>query len=105
MTRIASPGATAAATKLKGAGFDATVGQGMSAQPTTEIRYAKGMESEAKTLTQYVPGASVLQSDVRSVTLVLGSDHLKVLDHPKPPKSHSSGSGKTKKAIDRGCIN
>jgi LCP family protein required for cell wall assembly len=101
-------GATAAANTLKKAGFDASVGQGVAAQASTEIRYASGMEWAAKTLAQYVPGASVEEANVSTLTLVLGSDNAKArasLPTHKTTTPSSSTPATTHKAIDSGCIN
>jgi LCP family protein required for cell wall assembly len=103
-----SGGATTAATMLKKAGFDASVGQGVPAQASTEIRYGRGMEAAAKTLAAYVPGASVEEANVSTLTLVLGSDDVKArstLPAHKTPTPSSSTSSTTRKAIDSGCIN
>jgi LCP family protein required for cell wall assembly len=98
-------GATTASNTLKAAGFSTSVGSGMPQQASTEIHYAKGMEAQAKTLAEYVPGATVEQGNVQTLTLVLGSDHLKARATPVKPKSAKSAKNKTHKAIDSGCIN
>ena len=64
---------TAAAT-LKAAGFTADAGDSPAQQTSTTIVYPGGMESQAKTLAQYVPGAAVRKGDVATLTLTLGSD-------------------------------
>ena len=59
------------------AGFLATVGNTDQHTPTTVIDYPDGMQSQAKTLARYVPGASLEQSGtVSKVTLILGADGL-----------------------------
>jgi hypothetical protein len=99
-------GASAASDALKQAGFTTSIGNGLPTQKTTEIRYAKGMEAQAKTLAQYVPGATVDQdSSVQTLTLVLGSNNLKAQSTPSKPKPPKSSKNKSHKAIDAGCIN
>ena len=101
-------GATAAANALKTAGFNASAGPGVAAQASTQIRYASGMESAAKTLAQYVPGASVEEANVSTLTLVLGSDNLKArsaLPTHKTTTPSSTATAATHKAIDAVCIN
>jgi LCP family protein required for cell wall assembly len=99
-------GASAASNTLKQAGFSTSTGNGLPAQKATEIRYPKGMEAQAKTLAQYVPGATVDQAaGVQTLTLVLGSDHLKAHSTPTKPKPPKSSKNKSHKAIDSGCIN
>jgi LCP family protein required for cell wall assembly len=95
--------ATTASTALKTAGFVATVGSGLPTQTATEIRYGKGMESQAKTLATYVPGATVVQADVNTLTLVLGSKG--VTAKSTPAKATPPSKTKTHKAIDATCIN
>jgi LCP family protein required for cell wall assembly len=102
--------ATNAAT-LRTAHFQTgTVGSAPSPAAVTVIEYPNGMQSQAKTLAGYVPGA-VLQevTTVSRVTLVLGQDG-KSVSIPKPASSHSgSAAPKTtapkSPAIDSGCIN
>ncbi len=102
----ADGGAAAASSALKQAGFTTSIGKGLPNQKATEIRYAKGMESQAKTLAGYVPGATVDQdATVHTLTLVLGSNNLKAHSTPSKPKSPNSSKNKSHKAIDAGCIN
>lgn len=96
-------GATAATKTLKKAGFVSSLGPDVAAHSSTVIEYASGMEAQAKTLAQYVPNASVQEANVSTLTLVLGSDHVKAQAAPaQAKKSHKT---KSHKAIDSGCIN
>ena len=64
---------------LKDAGFRTGAAATVSTQPTTTIEYPLGMEADAKALSAYVAGASVVAStDVTGVTLVLGGDGKRV---------------------------
>jgi LCP family protein required for cell wall assembly len=109
---------------LRSQGFQiGTVGDATSPVTATTIEYADGMQSQAKTLAQYVPGALLLKSSVTSLTLLLGPDGLKAKALPKPTNSPSTGTSSTPssttstsssptpsmstapKAIDRACIN
>jgi LCP family protein required for cell wall assembly len=102
----ANGAATTAAHALDKAGFRATVAQSTPYQTSTEIRYAPGMESAAKTLAGYVPGSTVRQGDVSSLTLLIGSDNLKALSAlPTTHKAPTAAKSKAAKAIDSGCIN
>ena len=108
-------GAAATATKtLRSAGFTATVDRTVATGTlaSTTIEYPAGMESQAKTLAHYVPGAAVKQADVSGVTLILGADGVQATATPpsttKSGSSASSASSATKKsktAIDATCIN
>jgi LCP family protein required for cell wall assembly len=99
-------GAAAAMKALRQAGFTTSVGKGVTTQKATEIRYPKGMEPQAKTLAQYVPGATVDQAaGVQTVTLVLGSNNVKARTTPAKSKPPKSSQNKSRKAIDAGCIN
>jgi hypothetical protein len=78
------------AAALRQAGF--TIGKvGDSPQPTktTTIEYADGMQSQAKTLAQYVPGAALRKADVSTLTLLLGSDGT----HAQPTATQHSSAG------------
>ena len=110
-------GAAGAAVKaLHTAGFtasvDATTGTGTLA--TTTIEYPAGMESQAKTLAHFVPGAAVkVVPDVSGVTLIIGADGVTATATPpgttssgsSAPSSTSSSTKKSKNAIDAACIN
>ena len=79
----------------------------------TTIEYAAGMESQAKTLSAYVPGAVLVKASVTRLTLLLGSDGLSA--KAKTPASSatsaptststSTSAAPKPKAIDSGCIN
>lgn len=104
----AKRGAAAAASKVLGAqGFSSTVDfAAAGSQTTTTIEYAKGMEAEAKTLAQYVPGASVQLGDVTVLTLRLGMDGVTARAKSTPSSTPSaSAATKAPKALDAGCIN
>ena len=105
---------------LRGAGFQVSeVGDNPSPSPSTVIEYADGMQSQAKTLATFVPGASLQQvPSIAHVTLLLGNDALTV-KVPHTSASSSSGSSATTsttatsgttgssaapKPIDSGCI-
>ena len=98
-------GAAAAAATLGKAGFKTTVDKTSGSATTTTITYPKGSESQAKTLARYVPGASVKQDNVSTVTLTLGSDGIQVKSTPTGGASKSNSKKKSPKAIDSGCIN
>jgi LCP family protein required for cell wall assembly len=95
---------------LTKAGFSATAGNftGSASQQTT-IEYASGMADQAKTLAKYVPGATVQQRPVSTLTLVLAGDGVSARSTAKPAPSASSSSSSTAapshKALDAGCIN
>ena len=107
--------ATAATHTLASAGFHATVGPDASgSQSASVIEFPAGMESQAKTLARYVPGATAQQADVTTVTLVLGSDGATARATPAAaPTSGRSGSASpsssasatSANAIDAHCIN
>ena len=100
--------ATAASGVLTTAGFHSSVDQAASgSQESTTINYAKGMESQAKTLAKYVPGAVLQESNVSVLTLVLGGDGLtaKAVSTSATPTSSAGSSSSATKAIDSGCIN
>ena len=95
-------GAAAANTAtLNKAGFKATVDKTGGSLPATTIEYPAGSESQAKTLAKYVPGASVVQSNVSSVTLTLGADGVNAKSTPSQSHTHKHKP----KAIDSKCIN
>jgi hypothetical protein len=102
--------ATSNAKTLGSAGFLATVGDTDQHTDQTTIDYPDGMQAQAKTLAQYVPGALLEEStDVSKVTLILGSDHLqakakptkaaaKSKKTPAKPKPSATPSGVTNAA-------
>jgi LCP family protein required for cell wall assembly len=97
--------ATVATGLLAHAGFHATVSTAAASLESTTIEYPSGMESQAKTLALYVPGALLQQSSsVSTVTLVLGGDGLTAKATPTKATPKSSTSS-TAKAADAGCIN
>ncbi|MGH8862314.1 MAG: LCP family protein [Jatrophihabitantaceae bacterium] len=97
--------AATASAALKKAGFQTTVDPASSGTvPTTTIEYPKGSEAQAKTLARYVPGASVAQADVSTVTLTLGADGLTAKSTTTPAKP-SKAKVKSPAAIDSKCIN
>ncbi len=97
--------AATAVSTLDKAKFKASVDKASGRTATTTITYPKGMESQAKTLSRYVPGASVQQSDVSGVTLTLGADGIQAKSRPSHGQSRSNAKKKSAKAIDSGCIN
>ncbi|HEY3630802.1 MAG TPA: LCP family protein [Jatrophihabitantaceae bacterium] len=110
--------ATSNAKTLGSAGFLATVGDTDQHTDQTTIDYPDGMQAQAKTLAQYVPGALLEEStDVSKVTLILGSDHLqakakptkaaaKSKKTPAKPKPSATPSGVTNAAQNsKSCIN
>jgi LCP family protein required for cell wall assembly len=108
----ASAGTGAAAQNaatLSKAGFSASAGNFTGSAPSqTTIDYGTGMESQAKTLARYVPGAALLQSRVTTLTLVLAGDGVSARSTAKPTPSASSSSSTAAaahKPLDSGCIN
>ena len=102
--------AGAAAGVLSNAGFHATANTAAASQESTTINYAKGMESQAKTLARYVPGAALQETNVSVLTLVLGGDGLtakvpSASSSSTPSGSTAASSTPAKKPIDAGCIN
>ena len=89
---------------LAKAGFHSSVDQNSGKQPTTTIEYPAGSESQARTLARYVPGASVEQTNVSTVTLTLGTDGITAQSKPSAG-SRSSSKKKSKAAVDSSCIN
>ncbi|HSY15793.1 MAG TPA: LCP family protein, partial [Jatrophihabitantaceae bacterium] len=82
--------ATSNSATLATLGFQASVGNGTQTQSITEIQYPDGMQSQAKAVLAHIPGATPIKtSSVSGVTLVLGTDGLKVTA-PAPPTSGSS---------------
>jgi hypothetical protein len=92
------------AAELKHLGFKVgTVDQG-TASANTVIQYPSGMESQAKTLLAYVPGATTeMVSGLARVTLLLGSDGLHA--KAKTPTTHPTTTAPKPKPIDASCIN
>ena len=92
------------AAELKHLGFKVgTVDQG-TASANTVIQYSSGMESQAKTLLAYVPGATTEKvSGLARVTLLLGADGLSV--KAKTPTPHPTTTAPKPKPIDASCIN
>jgi hypothetical protein len=94
---------------LAKAGFSTTAANFTGTAPaTTTIEYAAGMEAQAKTLAEYVPGAAVRQGNVSTVTLVLAGDGVSARSTPAAPTTapKSTTASKTPhKALDAGCIN
>jgi LCP family protein required for cell wall assembly len=85
--------ATTTSKTLAKAGFKTSVGDATDSASTTTIQYPQGMESQAKTLAQYAPGATVaVSTNVSKVTLILGSDNVAV--HTQPASATSSGTSK-----------
>ncbi len=96
------------------AGFLATVGNTDQHTEQTTIDYPNGLQSQAKTLARYVPGALLEESStVAKVTLILGSDGVtarskppatpKVPPHPKPapkPSGVTNAAQNSKSCID-----
>ncbi|MDT4934253.1 MAG: hypothetical protein QOK11_2145, partial [Pseudonocardiales bacterium] len=107
--------ATQNATVLTQQGFHATVSQQSATSTATVIQYKTGMESQAKTLAAYVPGATLQNvASINQLTLVLGADGLSARAKATPTTSAATASRTatptpkaTAKApaIDSGCIN
>jgi LCP family protein required for cell wall assembly len=77
---------------LAAAGFKTGAPGTTTTHAKTTIEYPAGMESGAKALAAYVPGAVVVaSSSVSGVTLILGTDGLTVT-HPGAATSGSTGS-------------
>lgn len=104
------------AEQLKAQGFQlGQVGDAPQPSAVTTIQYADGMQAQAKTLAQYVPGAALQKADVATLTLLLGADGLGFKPKPSapPPSSGSSSpaggstpptSAPKPAPIDAGCI-
>jgi len=95
-----------------------TTGDAGSQSTSTVIQYSSGMESAAKALVPYVPGATLQQvSGLKHITLVLGADQLSVKPkvtasasssgaaQPTTPGATSKSAAAAPKPIDSGCIN
>jgi LCP family protein required for cell wall assembly len=85
---------------LKAIGFKTGTPGNADTTTTTTIEYPSGMEAGAKALSQYAPGAQVVESSaVKGVTLVLGTDGIQATKPasgtPAPPPAASTGSGTT----------
>jgi LCP family protein required for cell wall assembly len=97
------------ASTLRSAGFRAVVDTSSARSSVTLIQYPKGMESQAKTLAGYVPGATYDQTgSVHQVTLLLGADGLgaKLIKHSSSAShSKSPSAGPKPKPLDAHCIN
>jgi LCP family protein required for cell wall assembly len=83
---------------LSRAGFLATVGPDTDERTDqTTIEYPDGMQAQAKTLAQYVPGALLQRSSsVSKVTLVLGSDGTTARATPPAPQATPKTSASPK---------
>jgi hypothetical protein len=89
--------ATNNAATLGSGGFLATVGDTDQHTDQTLIEYADGQQAQAKTLSQYVPGAVLqLTPGVKKVTLILGGDGIKA--KATPPKSSTTKKAPSKPA-------
>lgn len=85
--------ATKNAGVLSQAGFLATVGDTNQHTERTTIMYPDGMQAQAKTLSHYVPGATLEQSgSVSTVTLILGSDGIQAKPGVTQPARQSPSS-------------
>jgi LCP family protein required for cell wall assembly len=104
------------ATMLTQQGFHATVSQQSATSTATVIQYKAGMESQAKTLAAYVPGATMQNvASINQLTLVLGADGLSAKAKAKATTSSPATASRTATptpkatakapAIDSGCIN
>lgn len=84
-------------------GFKTGTPGSTSTTSVTTIEYPSGMESQAKALAAYVPGAAVsATSSVKGVTLVLGTDNLQVTKPGSSSGSTSSGSSASGSAASSG---
>ncbi len=106
--------AAANAALLRQQGFGvAAVANSPTASTLTTIEYSDGMQSQAKTLAAYVPGATLqLVPSVTHVTLLLGPDGLGVKPVAPTATPGATAHGTTAapaapktQAIDSGCIN
>jgi LCP family protein required for cell wall assembly len=103
------------AAALTTAGFKTTIGDASESSAATVIKYPAGQESAAKTLAQYVPGATVSAStDVTQVTLIIGSDGKKAYSvvtkaapttASAPTTAATSSDPDTRTASQADCIN
>ena len=88
-------------------GFKTSTGS-TGATTATQIRYPVGLEAQAKTLAQYVPGVSVVtNSDVKNVTLVMGTDGKKAVGSKSTPTTSAptSSAAVQRNAATVDCIN
>jgi LCP family protein required for cell wall assembly len=85
---------------LRAAGFRTSAANSNSRAASTTIEYADGMQSQARTLALFVPGALLVEDHVSTLTLVLGRDGLSAKAHP----TKAAHAKKTTKAIDSHCI-
>jgi LCP family protein required for cell wall assembly len=70
---------------LAAAGFQATTATSDDEPVTTVISYPPGMDAQAKTLAQYVPGAQIFRTtSVQQVTLTLADDGILPQSTPGP---------------------
>jgi LCP family protein required for cell wall assembly len=94
---------------LRTAGFTVShIGDASGPSSATTIQYADGMQSQAKTLLQYVPGAVLEKSTVAAVTLLLGSDGLTAKIPPAPGSTSAAprtAAPAPHQALDSTCIN
>lgn len=102
--------ASSSAAILRTAGFTvASVGSAASSDATI-IEYSDGMQAQAKTVGQYVPGAQYQKvSGLTHITVLLGADgktaKARATTTPKPVTSTpKSSTTPAPKAIDAGCI-
>jgi LCP family protein required for cell wall assembly len=93
----ASGAAAANAAALHVLGFSAAaVGDAGSRTASTIIQYANGMQGQAKTLAAQVPGAVLVEdSNVTTLTLVLGTNDVQVTGIAPPGGTGSAGPGAT----------
>ncbi|MCW2526139.1 MAG: LytR family transcriptional regulator [Pseudonocardiales bacterium] len=102
--------AGANAATLTTVGFQTTIGNADTTASTT-IRYPAGMESQAKTLALYVPGAAVVRTtDVSVVTLTIGTDGKQAASStsapaPTAPATGATPTDTTRTAAQADCIN
>jgi hypothetical protein len=101
----ANGAATRAAAVLKRVGFIATSADSTAPMSTTTIEYPAGMQAQAKTLAQYVPGAIVRSASVAVITLVLAADGVTAKSTPATTTAPSSTATAKPKPVDAGCIN
>ena len=112
--------ATQNAAVLTQQGFRATVSSQSATSTATVIQYKAGMESQAKTLAAYVPGATLENvPSINQLTLLLGADGLSVKAKATTSSTATASHGATAShsatptpkatakapAIDSGCIN
>jgi LCP family protein required for cell wall assembly len=92
---------------LKRIGFRATVEPTSASSTATVVQYADGMQSQAKTVATFVPGATFQKvATLTYVRVLLGDDGLEATAKPVTPGSDGpTTSGVATKAIDAKCIN